>query len=294
MGVSSQATVIAPAADYSLVSLDVVKAELNIDDTDTTNDAWLTQTIGQVSRSIRTYCNRAFQVEGIRELAHPQWYPAPYQAPYPMRLSGDCHIIQLSRVPIANYAVIPLAVAAAVNDNSLNLGSADGLPGVVSAPGLPLGTIATPDSDPQLSQPVSAAMPAGTPIGFGIEVKQQLPAANDNERGLYAGIDYLVDSDAGQLVRLAPVTGGFMGWEQLPLTITYSAGYAGVPEDVVIAALTFMQWRWAMKGRDPTIRETMQPGISQVTYFAGGIPMAAGLPQEVASMLAAYRLPLVG
>jgi hypothetical protein len=294
MGVTSTATVISPADDYSLVTLDTVKAELNIDSANTTNDDWLNRTIVQVSRSIRTYCNRAFQIETIRELAHPQWYPLPYQAPYALRLSGDCHIIQLSRVPIANFAVIPLAVAAAVNDNSLNLGAEDGLPGVVSAPGLPLGTIATPDGDPQLSKPVSAAMPAGTPIGFGIEVKQQLPSSSDNERGLSAGIDYLVDADAGQLVRLAPVTGGFTAWEQLPLTITYSAGYAAVPEDVVAAAITAMQWRWAMKGRDPTIRETMQPGISQVTYFAGGIPMAAGLPQEVAAMLAAYREPLVG
>jgi len=138
LGVTSTATVISPAADYSLLDIDTVKAELNIAPDNTADDEWLNRAIAQVSRSIRSYCNRAFQIERIRELAHPQWYPLPYQMPYAIRLSADCHIIQLSRAPIANFEVIPLAAAAAANDNNLNLGSDSGLPGVVSAPGLPL------------------------------------------------------------------------------------------------------------------------------------------------------------
>ena len=68
MTVQTVTTIDTPANDLSLVTLEDIKAELKINDADTSNDEWLNRSIGQVSTSIASYCNRRFQRETIQRL----------------------------------------------------------------------------------------------------------------------------------------------------------------------------------------------------------------------------------
>jgi hypothetical protein len=55
-----------------------------------------------------------------------------------------------------------------------------------------------------------------------------------------------------------------------------------------------MAWRYYERGRDPSIREVMQPQLGQTTYWTGGPPMSGNVPTEVAALLSQYRPVRVG
>jgi hypothetical protein len=301
MTVQMATTILVPPASLLLVDLDTVKSEINLGSTDTSNDAWLTLAIGQVSRSIHSFCNRVFPIQQLQDIAYLQQDPYPYQVP------GGVNPLQLSHWPLASFALLPLSVPAQIGDTALNFGpnytAAAALPGIVSGPGLPLGSIAgTSGGTITLSQPVIAPMPAGTLVAFGIAVTQALagglPARAGTgavTQGLSAAIDYQIDALNGQLVRLNPFTGVATAWEALPTTITYSAGYSTIPEDVVIAALRWMVVRWweHTSNRDPMMRSYEQPLVGTKTYWVGGPRMSGGVPEEIADLLSHYRVPVV-
>lgn len=282
--------VLSAAGSYDLVDLDTAKSELGIDPLDTTKDDWLGRAIDQVSSSIASFCNRVFPIEQLQDLAYIQQDPYPYQTP------GGFALLQLSRWPLVNFTILPLAGPAAVGDTTLNLGSAAGAPGIVSAPGLPPGSTAgLANGVLTLNQPVAGAMPAGTPIAFGIEVKRLLAnyGGIPTEQVLTANADYRIDAERGQLLRLDRFSGANGSWEAVPTTITYSAGYAAIPPDVVVAALRWINWRWAERGRDPTLKEITQPLVGQQTFWVGGPPMSGGVPLEIGNLLWHYRPPVV-
>jgi hypothetical protein len=74
---SSIVTVITPATNFKLTTLDTAKADLDI--TDSSQDAKLTRAIDQASGAIARYCDRVFAREAVREII-----VAPSQ--YPLRL----------------------------------------------------------------------------------------------------------------------------------------------------------------------------------------------------------------
>jgi hypothetical protein len=290
MTVELLTTVLVAADDQTLVDLATVKEELSLDPNDTSDDGWLTRSIGQVSRSISNFCNRTFQIEQLRDLAYIQQDPYPYQTP------GGVGVLQLSRWPLANFTLGALRLAAQPGDRMLAITDDSQPDGVISGPGLALGSTATvAGQTATLSLPVKAAMPAGTPIAFGIEVKQttSLAAAGASENALSAGIDYAVDANKGELIRLNSFTGVATLWEALPTTITYSAGFDAVPDDVVVAALRWMVLRKSERSRDPMLREFNEPLIGTKTYWVGGPPTSGGVPQEIAALLGNYRTPVI-
>lgn len=290
MTVEMLTTVVATASTYNLVDLDTVKAEIAIDPTDTTKDDWLNRSIGQVSRSIRSYCNRVFQQELIRDIAYIQQDPYPYQTP------GGVSPLQLSRYPIALLAILTLATAAKIGDTLLDFGSGAGSAGIVSGPGLKPGTTAGfVGPTLTLNTPVAAPMAAGTPIAFGMEVLQTtaLSAGVPTQQVLAANVDYAVDKDRGHLLRLNPFTGVVVKWEAVPTTINYWAGYQDVPDDVVVAALRWMVLRWSERSRDPMLKAVQQPLVGTQSYWVGGPPRSGGVPAEIADLLQNYRVPVV-
>lgn len=94
MTVQIVTAVTSAASDASLVDLETIKAELKIDDADTSNDPWLERAIAQVSRSITAYCNRQFAVETVKDSIFMQQETIPYQVP------GGVVALQLSRWPV--------------------------------------------------------------------------------------------------------------------------------------------------------------------------------------------------
>ena len=97
-------TLVKSAASYDLVTLETVKVELEIPDSDTSKDAWLTGVIHQISGSCARYCNRSamdvneasFPVETVQDLFFPERDAYPYQVP------GGTDPLQLSHWPLAS------------------------------------------------------------------------------------------------------------------------------------------------------------------------------------------------
>ena len=280
----------AGAGAYDLVDLATARDELALKPSDVSNDVWLARAINQVSRAIRNHCNRVFQIEQVEDRALIQQDPYPYQTP------GGFPSLALSRWPLANFALSSLATPALAGDATLSV-TGTPLAGIVSGPGLAIGTTASVVNGTVLIAPAAAApMPAGTPIAFGIEVRQTLSsnAGVPHEQVLAADRDYRIDADRGLLTRLDAFTGTARNWEAAPVTITYSAGYATLPEDVAYAALRWLRLRYSERARDPLLKSVEQPGIGTETYWVGGPPGSGGIPEEIADLLANYRVPVVG
>lgn len=220
MTVTIVSAVQSAATDDSLVELDEIKSELKIDANDTSNDVWLERAIGQVSRSICSYCNRKFHVETMLDVFYVQ------QDPYPYQLPGGVLALQLARWPVKNL----------------------------------------------------------------LGVTQRLSAATTHT--LTEGTDFALDGGVGQLLRL-DTNAGMTRWEALPVSVNYAAGFDNIPDDVVVAALRWMVWRWSERTRDPTLKATQQPDYGTKSYWVGGPPMSGGVPQEIAALLDNYRVPVI-
>lgn len=108
MGLMRISTLITPAESYDLVTLENVKLELQLPDSDTSKDAWLAQVITQISGAIERYCNRSpqdtnegtFNVEEVEDLFFPERDPYPWQVP------GGLDSLQLSRWPIQSVEMV--------------------------------------------------------------------------------------------------------------------------------------------------------------------------------------------
>jgi hypothetical protein len=57
-------TVVTPAAERNLVTLDDLREQLRVRPGDVANDAWLTKVIARSSRAAERYCNRIFPLQG--------------------------------------------------------------------------------------------------------------------------------------------------------------------------------------------------------------------------------------
>lgn len=105
MTVEVISTVVSAACNYNLVDLDTVKDELEIDASDSSRDTTIQRYIGQVSTSIRSYCDRLFQVETISDTIHIELDPYPYAVP------GGVSVLQLSRWPVTRLASVTQATS---------------------------------------------------------------------------------------------------------------------------------------------------------------------------------------
>lgn len=111
-------------------------------------------------------------------------------------------------------------------------------------------------------------------------------------QALVENTDFKQNGDSGELYRL-DINGLLVRWETLPTTVVYEAGFDEIPDDVVVAALRWLVWRWSERTRDPTLRATQQPDYGTKSYWVGGPPMSGGVPQEIAALLDNYRVPVV-
>lgn len=112
---------------------------------------------------------------------------------------------------------------------------------------------------------------------------------------LVAGTDYTLDATRGWLVRLSAASGTPTGWYQSITTVTYSAGYATIPDDLVEATLRVVTQRFSGRGRDPLLKSQSQPGLGDQTYWVGSAPGVKGIfTEEICGLIDAYALPLTG
>jgi hypothetical protein len=294
-----------PAASYLLTDLDTVKDELEIDDSDTSRDVFLTRILSSTSSAIAAWCNRVFPQETALDAVYPERDAYPYQVP------GGVAPLQLSRWPVAAGT----ATLATTEDNpagaTLTLPSVAGLAAgmpvsggnvIVPSPTLtsitnapvPSGTFiaAIAGNVVTLNQPTTGDVPAGATLWFGTAVSIIDPPGTLTT--LVPGAGFLIDGGPGQLTRIGTYQLYPLPWMPVQTLVTYQGGFATIPDDLVDATLRLVTQRYQMRGRDPTIKSQDQPGLGSTSYWVGSIPGVRGaFPEEIADALSRYRVPVV-
>jgi hypothetical protein len=120
---------------------------------------------------------------------------------------------------------------------------------------------------------------------------------------LAEGVDFLIDSTAGQLIRL-DIWGNPKDWTGILTTVVYSAGYwlpgmtgtaptgaLTLPEDIEDAVSRMVYTRYAERQRDPLIKSEYVDGVGRLEYI---LPSSDGnLSPDVADILDNYRVPVI-
>jgi hypothetical protein len=288
--------VLAAAPSYDLTDLAAAKTELGVAPTDTSQDAWLTNAISQISAAISSYCNRVFPQETVEDIIYPARDAYPFQVP------GGLPRLQLSRWPVAT-ARVAISIASAVAEGATVLpvvsqtGLVAGMPvgGIEAADVLPSGTIVQAVNDDgtiALSHAITSALAGGSVLWAGPVVRVADPA--NVVRTLDPAHAYAIDARPGQAVRMDRFTGYPSLWYPLKTTVTYQGGFASIPSDVVDAALRLLTQRAASRDRDPMLKSRDQPGLGTETYWVGSVPGVKGaFPSEIAALLDTYRVPVI-
>ncbi len=116
MPVRIVSTVVTSASSYDLTTLDNIKDDLAIPNTDTSSDATLSRYITEQSAMVAQYCNRVFPIESLQDVIYPDRDPYPYQ------VTGMLSELLLSRFPIVAVTMVTDTVAVGVA-NTLTEGS---------------------------------------------------------------------------------------------------------------------------------------------------------------------------
>jgi len=98
-------TVVIAASSYDLTTLDNIKDDLAIPNTDTSSDATLARFITEQSALVAQYCNRVFPIETVQDVIYPDRDPYPYQ------VTGMLSEVQLSRWPVVSVTSVTDTVA---------------------------------------------------------------------------------------------------------------------------------------------------------------------------------------
>jgi hypothetical protein len=98
-------TVLTAASSYDLTTLDNIKDDLAIPNTDTSSDATLARYITEQSMMVAQYCNRVFPIEAVQDVIYPDRDPYPYQ------VTGMLPELQLSRWPLVAITLVTDTVA---------------------------------------------------------------------------------------------------------------------------------------------------------------------------------------
>lgn len=117
-------------------------------------------------------------------------------------------------------------------------------------------------------------------------------SVTENAVTLVDGTDFRIDADKGQLVRIDG-SGYPRSWPSYPIVVTYSAGYATIPFDVVDAVLRMVKNRFFMRQRDPSLRQQNVPGVLEQTFWIATGSEVGALTPDVADLLDGYRVPVI-
>ncbi|MDI9847368.1 phage head-tail connector protein [Rhodoblastus sp. 17X3] len=110
---------------------------------------------------------------------------------------------------------------------------------------------------------------------------------------LVEGVDFLSDPENARLIRL-DANGYPTRWRAQPIAVTYSAGYAPIPNDVVEACEMHVLSRYKARGRDLTVRSQTLTGVFQAQYWGDPAKGAMNVMDMLAPTLLNYRVPVVG
>lgn len=295
-------TLVTAPKSATLSTLANVKTELGIPTADTTNDAWLTGALNQVSAALARHCNRIFGLATWQDEFRPArgvWGEGVRAASNP---------IKLSRWPFAGTVVAftgntysTTLIDGIADTSKLSNGQLIGGPGVVAGT-----TIASPPgvNSITLSQATTATASA-VALNAGISMSETTTGIIT---GLTAGTDFEVeagsllagDEGAARLYRLN-AQGNPRTWAASQILAVYQAGYSlpndsspNMPSDLEDACLRLVTARFKARGRDPFLRGESEPGLGAPQYWIGTMPGQRGaFPPEIESLINPYRVPVV-
>lgn len=78
-------------------------------------------------------------------------------------------------------------------------------------------------------------------------------------------------------------------WTGHKIVVSYSAGYATVPEALKLAAISLVKLKASELNRDPMLRGESFEGLGSAQYFQSGAIAGGALPPGIADMLAPFR-----
>lgn len=100
---------------------------------------------------------------------------------------------------------------------------------------------------------------------------------------------FICEEEAGLLHRLA-TSGAQCSWRRdIPVTVTYRAGYETIPSDLEAVALTLITAAWSLGGRSFGVRSEATEGVGRTEYFERASMSPMALDSSTRSQLAAYR-----
>jgi hypothetical protein len=114
----------------------------------------------------------------------------------------------------------------------------------------------------------------------------------ENDVTLVDGTDFRVDYINGRLTRM-DASGYPRAWPSYPIAVTYAAGYATIPYDVVDAVIRMVKSRWFMRTRDATVRQQNIPGVLEQTFWIATGNEAGAITPDIVDLLDGYRVPIV-
>lgn len=289
-------TVTTPYAQgYNLIDLATVKDELSINNTDTSNDAFLNRSIAQISTAIANHCNRVFPVEGLTDVFYSERRVTPHQ-----RTHID-EVLQLTRWPL--MAVTSVVETASDGTKTTLVSGTDyiaiGDVGRVSKNNI--GQLVRLNSDTGFPArwkvpEVSVAYAAG--FGSALSEAHTVPSSGPytvtvtdaSSFALDLGVTgnshpYTVNNSTGVYTFNSADAG---------VSVTINYAHTQIPDDIVDAVLRMITGRWWSRKRDPMLVQRDQPGGVGMERF--WIPAHDGVfPPEIAGLLdGIYRVPVVG
>jgi len=297
---SRVSTVLSHAASHDLVDLAQAKTELSLLAGDTSNDAWLSQAIFQVSGAIERYTSRVFVPEQVQDAFYAQRDADPRQT------SGGFPVLLLSRWPVLQVASVVLTLTGGADPQTqtltegleyrvvpntgelLRLAPSSGLVvpwralavTVVYAAGcgqLVQETDTVPGGEGPYTFTVSQAADFSSDISVAYADGTALTAVAANpSQSRYSvvnGVYTLNPADADQALAVA-------------YTVT------DIPAGLVEICLELITGRFYAKGRDPTLMQRDTPGIGTQRWWVGGSAGQNGpFPPDIAAALDDYRPP---
>jgi uncharacterized phiE125 gp8 family phage protein len=85
-------------------------------------------------------------------------------------------------------------------------------------------------------------------------------------------------------------------WSGGRIVVTYEAGYElleWLPHDLEQACILLVKQNYFARTRDPLIKGVAIPGVSTYDYWVGGVSQGGGMPPEVQTLLARYKVHAV-
>ncbi|QAY96703.1 hypothetical protein CWB41_13985 [Methylovirgula ligni] len=127
-----------------------------------------------------------------------------------------------------------------------------------------------------------------------VEEGIKAPDGTISARPLAEGVDFTVNAEEGQIIRLHPLSRHARSWSSWPLIIQYRGGFDEVPHPVRMATVELVKFRWFARKRDPGVKSENVEGIYQADYWLGTGPGGpADMPSFVADRLDRYRVPVI-